>query len=258
MRAIFGHGLINQTKASSQIGTLTLATGQNFFDEGSGIDITQQRLRLPLGLPSAVTRQILTDSFIAFDRFDGANFEVLGDEIFPQSPVSEPRRVLGYATPKSQSGNPGHQDYTIGSLTFSQNSDARLSLTQEGLSSTLIGRGFWDEKVGLIGQPDLFDKTSSHQFKLNAQISGQLSFETFFQLTNQTDGSDFRPWRNPFHASNSASQIARNHFPMGATAQIDHHGFGQCHRSRSQHHRQFWIAASVQRKYRDFRQYGTV
>ena len=190
MRAIFGHGLINQTKASAQIGTLTLATGQNFFDEGSGIDITQQRLRLPLGLPSAVTHQILTDSFIAFDRFDGANFEVLGDEIFPQSPVSEPRRVLGYATPKSQSGNPGHQDYTIGSLTFSQNSDARLSLTQEGLSSTLIGRGFWDEKVGLIGQPDLFDKTSSHQFKLNAQISGQLSFETFFQLTNQTDGSD--------------------------------------------------------------------
>jgi hypothetical protein len=41
MRAIFGHGLINQTKASAQIGTLTLATGQNFFDEGSGIDITQ-------------------------------------------------------------------------------------------------------------------------------------------------------------------------------------------------------------------------
>ena len=28
MRAIFGHGLINQTKASAQIGTLTLATGQ--------------------------------------------------------------------------------------------------------------------------------------------------------------------------------------------------------------------------------------
>ena len=76
MRAIFGHGLITQTKASAQIGTLTLATGQNFFEEGSGIDITQQRLRFPPGPPSAVTRQILTDSFIAFGRFDRANFEV--------------------------------------------------------------------------------------------------------------------------------------------------------------------------------------
>jgi subtilase-type serine protease len=190
MRAIFGHGLINQTQASAQIGTLTIATGKNFFDGGSGIDITQHRLRLPKGLPSAVTRQILSDSFIAFDSFDGANFEVRGDEIFPQSNASEPRRVLGYGNHKSQSSKRSSQDDIIGSVAFGQNNENRLSLTEETIGNTLVGRDFWDEKAGLIGQPDLFDNTSTHQFKLKAQISRQLSFETFFQLINQTDGSD--------------------------------------------------------------------
>ena len=68
--------------ASARIGSLTIATRENVFDSKFGIDITQQRLRFPLGLAPTVTRQILADNFIAFDSFDGANFDVSGNEIF--------------------------------------------------------------------------------------------------------------------------------------------------------------------------------
>ena len=121
------------------LGSITIATGENVFDSEFDIDITQQRLRFPLGLAPAVARQILADKFIAFDSFDGANFDVSGHEIFPKSTKAEPRWVLGYSNHKRQTTRRGHQEYTIGSLTFGQTDEFQLSLTEVGLSGILVG-----------------------------------------------------------------------------------------------------------------------
>tara|TARA_B100000780_G_scaffold274323_1_gene239167 strand:- start:1472 stop:1648 length:177 start_codon:yes stop_codon:yes gene_type:complete len=46
-------GLVNQQDVSAQISSLNLATGQDDFRNGS-LDLSQQNLRIPKGLPLAV------------------------------------------------------------------------------------------------------------------------------------------------------------------------------------------------------------
>ena len=130
----------------------------------------------------------MADNFIAFDSFDGANFDVSGNEIFPKTTKAEPRRVLGHSNHKRQTTQRGGQEYTIGSLTFGQTDEFRLSLTEAGLSGILVGQAFWGKKTALIGQPDLFAQTSSHQFKFDTQMFQRLSVEIFFQLYSRQDG----------------------------------------------------------------------
>ena len=96
MEAIFGHGLVNSTAATSAISSLTYSTDGKVYSTGS-VDLSQRKLAVPRGLSSAAIKALSNQQFAVFDAFDGATFHISGAEIFDLK-KSQSSPALGYSS----------------------------------------------------------------------------------------------------------------------------------------------------------------
>ena len=179
MQAIFGHGLVNQTAASSQIGSLNVATTNNFF-EGKNVNIDQTKLNLPSYLPASVALAIKEDNFVAFDSFDGAGFSIDGSSVYAEDKRSINPYVLGYLTnslPDSFIKKVSTQVASLGSV-----NDFDISYASANQSLSLASADFWGTKAGLIAMPSFFEETTVQQFGLKKSLSDSLSVNSYAQF----------------------------------------------------------------------------
>jgi subtilase-type serine protease len=147
MRNIFCHGLVNQQDASAQISSLNLATRQDDFRNGS-VDLSQQNLRIPKGLPLAVKQQVLAVQFVTFDSFDGANFTVQGNRVFQTVNRALPTPLLGCAGGLHNSADQERTTQNIISLNFGRDFEVHLNFSEVALTQTIVSKTFWGPKPG--------------------------------------------------------------------------------------------------------------
>lgn len=221
MQAIFGHGLVNQTAASSQIGSLNIATSNNFF-KGGNVNIDQTKLKLPSYLPASITSAIKDDNFMAFDSFDGAGFSIGGDEVYAEEKNSINPYVLGYFTnslPDSFNKRVSAQIASLGTM-----NDFEVSYGSANQSLSLANADFWGSKAGLISVPSFFEATSTQQFGFSKDLSESVSIRSYtqFDMMNNDLGNGFGfglTWEPLFGTSISAGKSSvKSNINMSATS----------------------------------------
>ena len=182
MQAIFGHGLVNATAASSRIGNYIYANGGDLDD---GIDLSATRIAIPAGLPTSVQNQIVDSKFIVFDSFDGARFSVDGSQVFSKfSRASTPSfstdtmidthndPSLGFA---SSTGYLKNIEWIPRFIAFSSNSRETAS------------KAFWGELSSLFPAPKIVQDEPSASYIWN-QTYKRLNFQPFVQFRNENFG----------------------------------------------------------------------
>jgi|GEM_PF-263753 len=182
MQAIFGHGLVNATAASTRIGNYIYANGDDLEDS---TDITAARIAIPAGLPASVQNQIVDSNFIVFDSFDGARFSVDGSQVFSKffkasTPSfstdtmidihSDPS--LGFA---SSEGNLKNLDWIPRFIAFSRNGRETAS------------KAFWGELSSLFPAPKIVQDEPSASYIWN-QTYKRLNFQPFVQFRKENFG----------------------------------------------------------------------
>lgn len=157
MQAIFGYGLVNSTAASSTIGTLTFPTSATL---SGGITVGTKSMSLPSGVNGKALSNILNDSFIVFDSFDGATFEVTGKQLFNASTSS----FLPKYDLKSASVDESK-------LTSSfVNSGMSYSFSENG--SLPSANPLWGDKAGFFDSTPFLAEIPKHQFGWSTNIDG--------------------------------------------------------------------------------------
>ena len=82
--AIFGHGLLNLSSATTSIGSLSIAEGASIY--GPGYDITQSKIDLGPAFGDSLKTSLGDQALAVFDSFDGATFYVnAGSFVLPNA-----------------------------------------------------------------------------------------------------------------------------------------------------------------------------
>lgn len=182
MQAIFGHGLVNQLAATSQIGSLHFTLDNNLFD-GKKHNIETSKLIIPSYFPSSVVSAIRGDSFVLFDDFDGAKISVDGTEIFKEGISLEKPYILGYGMNPSFSG-----------LTKRVNSSRKLIGTVDNFniyyessnqSLSMMPTDFWGDQIGLIAIPSFFESTHVKNIGFNQRMNKYLTLSSYSQFNTE-------------------------------------------------------------------------
>ena len=178
MQAIFGHGLVNQTAASSQIGSLNVALGNNFF-EGEKVNIENSKLLLPSYLPASVISAIKKDTFVAFDSYDGANFFTGGDAIYAESANLNNSHTLGYFTNSLSSKfnkRVNANSFRIGAI-----NKVKVNYGTTNQSLSMMSSDFWGDKIGMIAMPSFFEPTHVKKIGISKDLNKNLTLSSYSQ-----------------------------------------------------------------------------
>ena len=155
MQEIFGYGLVDAEAASSTIGTLVFPMGGS---AGGGTPVGTNPLPLPAAISGSVSEAILNDRFIVFDTFDGATFEVDGDQLFESQSTSF---APHYNLPNASSKNGALSKATQG-FTYSYND------TGNATALPLV----WGSKAGFFDPAPFVVPTSQHQMGWATSLDG--------------------------------------------------------------------------------------
>lgn len=178
MQAIFGHGLVNQTAASSQIGSLNIALGNNFF-EGDKVNIESSKLLLPSYFPASVIAAIKKDKFVAFDSYDGANFVIDGKMIYAESANLHNSRILGYSIDALS----GKFNKRVNADGFSVGKVNKINVNYGNTNQSLsiMSSDFWKDKIGIIARPSFFEPTPVKKIGLIKELNKKLTLSLYSQ-----------------------------------------------------------------------------
>ena len=179
MQAIFGHGLVNQTAATSQIGTLHFALEDNLFD-GKKLNLETSKLLIPSYFPSSIVSAIRGDSFVAFDDFDDANIPIYGAKIFKEGKSLQKPYILGYAMDSSfgaAAKRVSSNRILVGTL-----ADTNIYYDSSNQSLAMMSTDFWSDQISLIAKPSFFDLTHVNNIGFTRRVNKYLALSSYSQF----------------------------------------------------------------------------
>jgi len=181
MRAIFGHGLINQAAAVKNIGALNLAQGSNVFS-GANVNLSASALRRPAGLGSAAVAAIGDTKIAVFDSFDGATFAVSGGALFNDPTVEMPR--VGYVSASSSlvSGRDNVLPYTV----LSNGALPGLLMSQVTGGINVASLAAWGDKATFLPSPEFLKAEALTRFEMLPTGQSSLEILPYAQLNRAT------------------------------------------------------------------------
>ena len=185
MRAIFGHGLVNQQAATAVIGSLNYTTSANLFS-GPSVALSSGVLNLPGGLSGASVNAINEASFTAFDSFDGAAFSVPGSEVFSTAP-SDGGSSVGYATFDIDKAS-SDRFRSLAVLSDGLGSGPAIYMSQSFAPIDVASLTVWGDKAALLPTPDFINTEHVTRIEMmTGSADGGLKIIPYVQLTNSSD-----------------------------------------------------------------------
>ncbi len=182
MQAIFGHGLVNATAASSRIGNYIYANGGDLDD---GIDLSATRIAIPAGLPTSVQDQILENKFIVFDSFDNARFSVEGSQVFSKFSVTSPPSLSTTNVIDTHNDPSFSFASSAGNLKILDWMPRFIAFSSSGRETA--SKAFWGELSSLFPAPKMMQIEPSASYIWNQTYKG-LSFQPFVQFRSENYG----------------------------------------------------------------------
>lgn len=182
MRAIFGHGLVNQQAATAVIGSLNYTTSANIYS-GPSVSIASVALTLPGGLSGASVSAINEASFTAFDSFDGAAFSVSGSEVFSTAPIDGGSSV-GYATFDPNNGS-SDRFRSLAVLSDGSGDMPAIYMSQSFAPIDVASLTVWGDKATLLPTPSFIKAEQVKRIEMIVGNNGSgLKIIPYMQLTN--------------------------------------------------------------------------
>lgn len=168
-KAIFGHGLVTYSAATSVIGSLQYVIGDNYYSSTSSTNLDNDRVIIPSFVSS--NSSFMNDTFTVFDSYDGANFELKGYEIFEynQGPVDNSFLISKDLASK-----------TINTDNIDKGSFLNLNYVSNGVNQSAVhSRDFWDNKISFFSESNLFEQKDLNNFNLSLVDSDQFILNGF-------------------------------------------------------------------------------
>lgn len=183
MRAIFGHGLVNQQAATAAIGSLNYTTSENLFT-GPSVNIAAAALKLPNGIGASAINAVNNASFTAFDSFDGAAFAVSGTEVFGSS-ADLSTNSIGYATMDAKNSAEGERFRSLAILSDGLDGFPAIMMSQSAAPIDVASLSIWGDKSSLMPTPDFIHSESISRIEIIAgDASSNLKIIPYIQFSS--------------------------------------------------------------------------
>ncbi len=188
MRAIFGHGLVNQQAATSSIGSLNYATSTNLFT-GSNVNISAAKLALPGGISGASVAAINSAEFKVFDSFDGATFSVPGSEVFSSS-STDVAGSIGYSTSSPTNATQGERFHSLAVLSDGTGTLPAMYMSETAAPINVASLSVWGDKASMMPTPSFIKSQSASRFEIVSGIDTNLKIIPYIQMNKIDDKID--------------------------------------------------------------------
>ena len=185
--AIWGHGLIQEGAALNSMGNYVYSKTSNYNDNNH-FNLSQNKFNLPAGISNSLKEKILNEKFGVFDNFDGAYFEIYGNEFFKNENTYTNK--LSYNNSNILNFKKENMNTNIlfsNNLKYKKTFD--LLYYSEGPNFTMTTNQQWGDKNNFLPQSNLFKQKKSLQLEtVLLQNKFNTNLNTFFQYSNNNQG----------------------------------------------------------------------